>query len=302
MPQALEEKIRDLARRRNAVILAHNYQCGAVQDLADFTGDSLELAVKASRTDAEVIVFCGVHFMAETASIISSDKTVLIPDPNAGCPMANMLTARQLRDLKKAHPGALVVAYVNTSAEIKALADVCVTSGNAEKVVLALPPDRPIIFVPDKSLGDYVARQTGRDMILWEGFCPTHHRILPEHVLAARREHPDARVVVHPECTRPVIELADEVASTAGMIRYCKSSDAPAFIIGTESGMLHRLRKEAPDKDFFAASPVADCPNMRLTSPEKVLWALEDMQFRVEVPEDIARRAKASLDRMLEFT
>ncbi|MFH0962484.1 MAG: quinolinate synthase NadA [Planctomycetota bacterium] len=301
MASNIEARIRELARERRAVILAHNYQVAAVQDLADFVGDSLELSATAAKTDAKVIVFCGVLFMAETAKILSPDKTVLVPDRNAGCPLANMLTARELRALKAEHPDALVLCYVNSSADVKAESDICVTSGNAERVVAALPAGRPVIFVPDQSLGDYTSRKTGRPLILWNGYCPTHHRILAEHVLAARRAHPEAKVVVHPECTRDVIALADEVASTSGILRYCRSSDARAFIIGTESGLLHRLRRENAGKAFYQASPFSDCPNMRLTTPEKVLWSLEDMQCEVSVPEESARRAKRALDRMLEY-
>ena len=299
---SLEKQIKKMAARRNAVILAHNYQVGEVQDIADFVGDSLGLSVQASKTDAEVILFCGVHFMAETAKIISPDKTVLLPDPNAGCPMANMVTARQLRELKAKYPDALVAGYVNTTAQIKAECDVCVTSGNAVRVIASLPADRPIVFVPDKSLGDYVSRQTGREMILWNGFCPTHHRILARHVQEAVQEHPDAKVVVHPECQRDVIELADVVASTSGILNYCRESDVREFIIGTEVGILHRLAKENPGKSFYAASPVANCPNMKLITPEKMLWALEDLAPEVTVPDDVAAAARRSIERMLETT
>ena len=302
MPSSLEKHIKTLAAQRNAVILAHNYQLGEVQDAADFVGDSLDLSVQASKTKAEVILFCGVHFMAETAKIISPDKTVLLPDLNAGCPMANMVTVRQLRKLKAEHPDALVAGYVNTTAQIKAECDVCVTSGNAVRVIKSLPADREIIFVPDKSLGDYVSRQTGREMILWNGFCPTHHRILARHVKEAAAEHPDAKVVVHPECQRDVIELADAVASTSGILKYCRESDAKEFIIGTEIGILHRLAKENPGKSFYAASPVSDCPNMKLITLEKMLWALEDLAPEITVPDDIAAGARRSIERMLEIT
>ena len=299
MSTRLVEQIRALARERHAVVLAHNYQTGPVQDLADFVGDSLELSIRASKTDADVIVFCGVHFMAETAKIISPTKTVLLPDLNADCPMANMVTTRELHALKARHPDALVVSYVNTSAEIKAESDVCVTSGNAVRVVQSLPDDRPIIFVPDQSLGDYINRQTGRNMILWNGFCPTHHRILAAHVKAARAAHPEAKVVVHPECTSDVIALADEVGSTSGILRFCRESTAEEVVVGTEVGMLHRLHKENPGKSFYPASPVSDCPNMKLISPEKVLWSLEDMAPEVIVSDDVANRARTAIERML---
>ena len=297
----LEERLRELKQQRNAVILAHNYQRGEVQDVADFTGDSLGLSQQAAKTDADVILFCGVHFMAETAKIICPDKTVLIPDEHAGCPMADMITARELAEAKARHPDAMVVCYVNSTAEIKAMSDYCCTSANAAKVVAAVPADREVLFVPDRSLGDYVAKQLGRELILWPGYCPTHHRILAEHVERLKAEHPDAVFVCHPECTAPVIALADEVASTSGMLRFCKDSPATEFIIGTEIGLLHRLRKESPAKTFLAVSPLADCPNMKLNTIEKMVWSLEDMVHEVAVDPDIAAKAKRAIDRMLEL-
>ena len=297
----LEERLQELKAERNAVVLAHNYQRGEVQDAADFTGDSLGLSQQAAETDAEVIVFCGVHFMAETAKIICPDKTVLIPDPTAGCPMANMITARELAEAKRQHPEAAVVCYVNSTAEIKALSDYCCTSANAVKVVGAVPADREVLFVPDRSLGAYAAKQLGRELILWPGYCPTHHRILADDVERARAEHPDALFICHPECTAPVIALADEVASTSGILRYCRESSALTFIIGTEIGLLHRLRKESPGKEFLSVSPLADCPNMKLNTIEKMVWALEDMVHEVTVDPDVAKQAKRSIDRMLEL-
>ena len=297
----LEERLQELKAERNAVVLAHNYQRGEVQDAADFTGDSLGLSQQAAETDAEVILFCGVHFMAETAKIICPDKTVLIPDPNAGCPMANMITARELAEAKRQHPEAAVVCYVNSTAEIKALSDYCCTSANAVKVVGAVPADREVLFVPDRSLGAYAAKQLGRELILWPGYCPTHHRILADDVERARAEHPDALFICHPECTAPVIALADEVASTSGILRYCRESSALTFIIGTEIGLLHRLRKESPGKEFLSVSPLADCPNMKLNTIEKMVWALEDMVHEVTVDPDVAKQAKRSIDRMLEL-
>jgi len=292
-------QILSLKRERNAVILAHNYQRGEVQDIADFLGDSLGLSQQAARTSADVIVFCGVHFMAETAAILCPDKTVLVPDPNAGCPMADMTTVRELRRLKAEHAEATVVAYVNTTAEVKAESDICCTSANAAKVLKSIPADRRIIFVPDRSLGEYSARLAGRDVILWPGYCPTHHRILPGDIQARKAEHPRAKAVVHPECTTDVIDLADHVGSTAGILRYCAESPAKEFIIGTEIGLLHRLRKENPDKAFFPASPLGDCPNMKLNTLEKILWSLQDMIHEVRVPESIAEKARVAIERML---
>lgn len=293
------QRIEQLKHRRNAVLLAHNYQLLDVQRIADFTGDSLGLAREAAKTHAEVIVFCGVHFMAETAKLVNPARTVLEPDPAAGCPMANMITARQLREAKAQHPHALVVCYVNSTAEVKALSDICCTSGNAVRVVTSLPPDRPILFVPDQSLGDWVQRHSGREMILWPGYCPTHHRITERDVAALKAAHPEALVLVHPECTRPVIELADHVASTAGIIEIVETRDAEAFIIGTELGLVQRLAADHPEKRIYHAAPFADCPNMKLVTLEKILWSLEDLAHEVVVPPEIAPPARAALDRML---
>ena len=300
-PEGLADKVRALAREKGALVLAHNYQLGEVQDVADFVGDSLELARKASQVRADLILFCGVHFMAETAKILNPDARVLEPDPNAGCPMANMLNARQLRNLKGRHPLAVVVTYVNSSAEVKAETDVCCTSGNALKVVSGIPRDRDIIFVPDKSLGAYVSAKLDRPLIFWDGYCPTHHRITAEAVLQARREHPSAKVVVHPECTPDVTALADEVASTSGILRYASETPYAEYIIGTEIGMLHRLKKENPGKFFYPVTRFADCPNMKLNTLDKLLWSLEDGEFEVTVSEPTASRAKKALDRMLGF-
>lgn len=302
MENSIVKKILDQKKEKNAIILAHNYQRGDVQDIADFVGDSLGLSQTASKTDAEVIIFCGVHFMAETAAIICPDKMVVIPDIHAGCPMAAMVTARELREKKKQHPGAVVVCYVNSTAEVKAEVDICCTSANAVKVVSSIPKDKEILFVPDKSLGGYVSRQLGRNMILWEGFCPTHHRIMAEHIKKLKEDNPDAMVVVHPECTEDVIDLADHVASTTGIVKYVRESNANKFFIGTESGIIHRLKKENPGKQFFHVLKLADCPNMKLITLEKVLWALEDLEPRVTVREDIAEKARKAIDKMLELT
>ena len=298
----LIEKIQKLKRERNAVILVHNYQLPEVQDIADFRGDSLGLSQKASQTDAEIIVFCGVLFMAETAKILSPDKKVLIPEIKAGCPMADMITAQELLKLKKEHPQAIVIAYVNTTAEVKAEVDICCTSANAIRIVNSYAlKDKEIIFVPDKYLAHYVSTQTKRKLIPWEGYCPTHVKILPEDIIRQKKQHPQAEVIVHPECTPGVIKLADRALSTSGICKYAKGSEASEMIIGTEIGILHRLRKENPQKRFYPATDLAVCPNMKLITLEKVLWALEDLQYEVQIPDNIRIRAKQSVERMLQI-
>ena len=295
----LRENILNLKKKRKAVILAHNYQLGEIQDIADYVGDSLELSQKAAKTDAEVIVFCGVHFMAETASILCPEKVVLLPDMHAGCPMANMITAEAIRQKKKEHPQATVVCYINTSAEVKAESDVCCTSANAVELVRKLDAQE-IIFLPDQYLGHYISTQTGREMILWPGFCPTHARIQPADILRQKKEHPQAEVMVHPECRPEVIELADAVLSTGGMCRYARSTAAREIVVGTEVGIIYRLRKENPGKVFIPISEQAVCPNMKLITLERVLWCLEDMAPEIKVPEEIRIRAKAAVDKMLQ--
>ncbi len=295
----LTERILELKEKRNAVILVHNYQLGEVQDIADFIGDSLDLSQKAAKTDASVIVFCGVHFMAETASILCPDKTVLLPDTNAGCPMANMITAPQLRAKKKEHPKATVVCYINSSAAVKAESDVCCTSANAVKVIESIDANE-ILFVPDQYLGHYLSTKTDKKMILWPGFCPTHARILPEHITKLKHEYPEAKVVVHPECKPGVIALADEVLSTSGMIKFAKREDVKEMIVGTEMGIIYGLRKENPGKRFIPVSEQVVCPNMKLITLEKVLWSLEEMAPEVKVPEKIRLKAKKAVDKMLE--
>jgi len=295
----LVEKISALKKKRNAVILVHNYQLGEVQDIADFVGDSLELSQNAAGTDADVIVFCGVHFMAETASILCPDKVVLLPDINAGCPMANMITAERLRAKKKEHPQAMVVCYINSSAEVKAESDICCTSANAVALIESLDA-REILFVPDQYLGDYVSGKTGKKMILWPGFCPTHVRIKRERIQELRQEYPQAKVVVHPECRPEVIALADEVTSTSGMCRYARRDEVREMVVGTEMGIIHRLRKENPGKRFIPVSEQAICPNMKLITLEKVLWSLEEMSPEVKVPAEVRLRAIAAVDKMLQ--
>jgi quinolinate synthase len=296
-------RIQELKKEREAIILAHNYQIPEVQDIADYVGDSLGLAQTAfSRTDTKVIVFCGVHFMAETTAILCPGKVVLMPDIHAGCPLANMITPRELKELKKQYPDTVVVTYINSSAAIKAQSDYCCTSSNAVKVVKTIPEGKRIIFIPDQHLGDYVRSQTGREMILWRGYCPTHRRIRPENIQQKKKLYPKAKVVVHPECTSSVIALSDKVASTCGILKYCQDYQDKEFIIGTEIGILHRLKKENPDKTFIAAGDLADCPNMKLNTLEKIMWALEDMESRVSVPDDIASLAIRSIQRMLSIT
>ncbi len=297
----IEEKIKDLKKKRNAVILAHNYQLPEVQDVADFCGDSLELSRKASQTEASVVVFCGVHFMAETASILCPDKMVIVPDVNAGCPMANMITVADLKKLKGQHPNAMVVGYVNTSADVKAELDYCCTSTNAVKVINALKDQKEIIFVPDKYLADYVSRQTGRKLIVWNGYCPTHVKILPEDIQKEKKFHPFAKVLVHPECLPSVCALADAVLSTSQIVKFAKETDAKEMIIGTEVGLIYRLKKDNSDKEFYPATERAVCPNMKRTTQEKILWALEELKVEVCVSDDIRRRAKKAIDRMMEI-
>jgi len=295
---SLAEKIRELKKERNAVILVHNYQRGEVQDIADFTGDSLELSRTAAGTDADVIVFCGVHFMAETASILCPEKTVLLPDAGAGCPMADMITAEQLRQKKKELPDAAVVTYVNSTAETKAESDICCTSANGVKVVESID-NEDIIFIPDQHLGDYVARKTGKKMTLWPGYCPTHVMIQATDIIEKKKKYPQAKVVAHPECRREVVDLADEVLSTSGMIRYAARDDVRELIVGTEVEMIYRLTRDNPGKTFVPANDRAICPTMKLITLEKIVRSLETMTPQVKVPEDIRVRAKEAVDRML---
>jgi quinolinate synthase len=297
--EELRKRIEGLKGELNAVILAHNYQIPEVQDIADFRGDSLDLSRKAAETDADVIIFCGVYFMAEVAAILSPKKKVILPELAAGCPLADMAEPSAVREKKKEHPGSAVVTYVNSSAAVKAESDICCTSANALRVVEYIP-NREVIFVPDKNLGHFVSRFTRKKMILWDGYCPTHHRLTPEEVLEAKRKYPKAKVVVHPECRPEVIDLADEVASTSGMITFAEKTDADEIIVGTEIGMIHRLSRELPEKRFYIASPTLVCPTMKLTTLESIASSLETLSPVITVPDDIAVRAKKALDRMLE--
>jgi quinolinate synthase len=301
-----QKELRRLAAERNAVILAHNYQRPEVQDAADHTGDSLELARVAAGTDAEVILFCGVHFMAETASILSPQKTVLMPDKRAGCPMADMVTVAGLRTLKAEHPDAVVVSYVNTSAAVKAETDVCCTSANAVEIVERFPRDQRIIFVPDRNLGAYVAKQTGREetMILWQGWCHVHDDFRPADIERAREDNPGAVVMAHPESRPEVLELADVVTSTSGMLRYPAGSQATTFIVVTETGLLHRLGLLYPDRRFVPASKKAVCPNMKLTTIDKCIATLGEEfgdveEHEVKVPAAVRERALRAVERMI---
>ncbi|MGD0833264.1 MAG: quinolinate synthase NadA [Candidatus Dormibacteria bacterium] len=309
----LAARIDRLRRERNAVILAHNYQLPEVQDIADFVGDSLNLSRLATETDAEVIVFCGVHFMAETAAILSPQRTVLLPDLEAGCSLADTITADQLREWKAQHPGAIVVSYVNTSAEVKAESDYCCTSGNAEAVIRSIPEDREILFCPDMFLGAHLERVTGRRMHVWMGECHVHAGIDPERLEATRRRHPDAELLLHPECGCTSATLyrlgrgdlggsSCVVASTEGMVRRAVESPASTFIVATEVGIIHRMNLLAPGKRFLPASEDAVCPYMKKITLENVAACLERMAPRVTVPEAIAERARLSLDRMVAIT
>ena len=299
MSNDIKLQIRELLAKHNAVLLAHNYMRDDVQEIADITGDSLALSIEAAKTSADVIVFCGVHFMAESAAILSPDKKVLLPRPDAGCPMADMVTAEELEQLRARHPGVPVVTYVNSSADVKACSDICCTSANAVKVVKSLKEEE-LIFVPDRNLGRWIAKFVPeKRFILWEGFCPTHERMTLQAVLQKKDEHPDALFICHPESAPEVSELADHVCSTSGMYDYCRTSPAKKFIIGTEAGILYKLRMENPGKEFILASPALFCPNMKLTSLDDILISLQTLSPVVNVPGEIRLKAKLALDRML---
>lgn len=293
-----EKEILRLKSERNAIILAHNYQPGDVQDVADLTGDSLELSRAAATIDCKVLVFCGVDFMAETAAILSPEKIVIHPDATACCPMAQMISPHDVRSLREKHPGAAVVCYVNSSADVKAESDICCTSANGVQVVNALDADE-ILFIPDRNLAAYVARHTDKRIIPWDGYCYVHDRYTASDVLEARRKHPDAELLVHPECRPEVIDMADGVYSTSGMLKHARASGANEFIIGTEVGILHRLCAENPEKMFYPLSSGAVCEDMKKISLKKVLRALETLSPRVEVPQTTAVRARRAIERML---
>ena len=296
--EILKARLLELKKERNAIILAHYYQRDEIQEVADFRGDSFLLAQKAAETDAEVIVFCGVHFMGESAKILAPTKTVLIPDERAGCPMADMVNVDGLRALKAKHPNAKVVAYINTSAEIKAETDVCCTSSNAINVINSVDSDE-IIWVPDKNLGHYVQQFTDKKLIIWEGYCNTHDQLTVRDVEEMRAKHPNAVFVVHPECRPEVVSMGDYVGSTTGIIKYCRESDAKEFIVGTEDGTGYQLRVDSPDKQFHFATKYLVCPNMKVNNLKKLVKALETMQPQIYVPPHIADQARQSLERML---
>ncbi|MCL6106232.1 MAG: quinolinate synthase NadA [Actinobacteria bacterium] len=300
--RSLQAELRALAREKNAIIIAHNYQRPEVQDAADFTGDSLELSRTAAGTGAGIILFCGVHFMAETAHILSPGKKVLIAEERAGCPMAEMITAEDVRTLKAAHPGALVVAYVNTSAAVKAETDICCTSANAATVVANIPADREVIFIPDRNLALYVEKKTGRRLIKWEGFCPTHEYITAADILRTSEEHPGAVVLAHPECLPEVQDMADSLESTSGMIRYASASPAREFIIATEMGLNHRLQKENPGKHFYSPTKKAICPNMKMTTLPKAIQTLREERYEIRLPEEVRIKALAAVEAMVRYT
>ncbi|HYE79517.1 MAG TPA: quinolinate synthase NadA [bacterium] len=301
MALTIQEEIRQLAQEQGAVILAHNYQHPEVQEIADFIGDSFELAKVGREVPQRMIVFCGVHFMAETAKILSPEKSVHMPDTHAGCPMANMISDKVLAKLKEKHPGAGVMAYVNSSAKVKAMSDVCCTSANAVQVAeVYFPEDQPIIFVPDVSLGAYVKERAKRKIILYEGFCPTHHRILPEDVRRAKANYPNAKVIAHPECQQEVMDLADYVESTSGMLRQAKADPAREFIVCTEQGLIHRLQREIPEKIFYSPSELNVCPNMKKTTLDKIKITLETHNNPIYVEEEVWQGAYAALERMMQ--
>ncbi len=296
----IADRIKELKEKRNAVLIAHNYQIGEVQDVADFVGDSLELSQKAAQIESDIIVFCGVHFMAETAAILSPEKTVLLPEIDAGCPMADMITASDMREWKKRYPGRQAVCYVNTTAEVKAECDICCTSANAVEVVESLDGDE-ILFAPDKNLAAYVARNTNKKIIPWDGYCYVHNNIQVQDIEEKRRLYPDAEVWVHPECRPEVIDIADRIFSTGKMVKEAKETGKKKIILGTEAGMIYRLKKENPTKDFFPAKDLAFCFNMKKIDLNKVLTSLEDLKYKVEVPPEISRNALGSIKKMIQI-
>ncbi len=294
----MKDRIQRLKKEKNAVILVHNYQVGDVQDIGDYIGDSLGLSQQAARVKENVIVFCGVHFMAETAAILAPEKTVLMPEIKAGCPMADMITAEELREWKRKYPGRKVVCYVNTSAAVKAECDVCCTSSNAVNVVNSVE-GKEILFAPDKNLGAYVARQTPKKIISWDGYCYVHNLIHVKHIKKKKSLYPGAEVWVHPECRPEVIDIADKVLSTGGMVKEARMTDKKDVIIGTETGIIYRLKKENPTKNFYPARDQSFCSNMKKTDLKKVWRSLEDMVHKVEVPPEISRRARGAIEKMV---
>lgn len=302
-PTDIVAEIKRLAKERNAVILAHNYQIGDVQDIADVVGDSLALSQEAGKSTADVIVFCGVHFMAETAAILAPTKTILLPDLEAGCSLAATADAVQVRAWKAQHPGAVVVAYVNTTAEVKAESDYCCTSSNAVRVVEAIPADKEILFLPDMFLGQFVREKTGRKIHLWPGSCHVHYAIKDEDIEAQKKAHPGVELMVHPECgcLSSALKHADFIASTSGMVRHAKESPNKTFLVATETGILHTMKKQNPGKTFIPVARAAQCEFMKKITVEKVLWSLQSMKHRITVPQDIAAKARQAIDRMVRL-
>lgn len=296
--EQLKLRIKELVKERNALLMAHNYQRDEIQEIADITGDSLALAIASAETDKDVIVFCGVHFMAESSAILAPEKTVLLPREDAGCPMADMVDADGLRAMKAKYPNATVVTYVNSTAAVKAESDICCTSSNAVNVVRSLDAEE-VLLVPDRNLAQYIASHVDKTCHIWDGYCPTHDRVKVEEIKKAKEEHPGALFMAHPECPPEILEMADHICSTSGMYEYAVKSDAKKFIVGTEQGILYRLKKENPDKTFIIPSRGLICPNMKLTSLEDILQCLETMSPRITVEEDIREKAKLTLDRML---
>ncbi len=302
MDNKIVKDIIRLKKEKKAVLLVHAYQLPEVQEIGDYVGDSLGLCIEAAKTDARVIVFCGVYFMAESAKILNPEKTVLLPDKNAGCPMADMAEPEKLRELKSENPGAVVVCYVNSTAAVKAESDICCTSSNAEKIIRSIPEEKRIIFVPDRHLGSFAAERTGRDIILWPGFCPTHQRILPEDILRHKKKHPEAMVLVHPECSREVRGLADFVGSTRQIHKKCIEENREKFIIATEQGIIHGLEKETDNKHFIPASKLAVCPNMKKTNLENIRKSLELNETKILINSRIMEKALIPIKRMMEIS
>ncbi len=296
----IQEEITRLMEEKNAIMLVHNYQRPEIQDMADYLGDSLGLSREASKTDAEMIVFCGVRFMAETAKILSPEKIVLMPRKEAGCPMADMVSAEDVIALKEKYPDAKVVSYVNTNADVKAVSDVCCTSSNAIEVVRNIEADR-VIFVPDRNLASYVGRFVDKEIIPWDGYCYVHERITKEEVLLAKKKYPDALLIAHPECNPPVIDIADKVLSTQGMVNFASESDNKRFLIGTEEGIIYRLKKENPEKEFYTAGIPKICLNMKRTTLVDVYLALKEERYPIELPEEIINSASSALEAMLRY-
>ncbi|MCB9586061.1 MAG: quinolinate synthase NadA [Polyangiaceae bacterium] len=303
----LDAEIARLKKERNAVLLAHYYQDSEIQDFADFIGDSLQLAQAARDTEADVILFAGVHFMAETAKILNPERIVLVPDMAAGCSLADGCPADRFRAWKAKYPGSIVISYINCSAAVKAESDIICTSSNAKKIVESIPKDQQILFAPDKNLGRYLIKETGRDMVLWQGSCIVHETFSQRRLIELKTQHPEAKIIAHPECQEQLLDMADFVGSTAALLRYVENDNAMQFIVVTESGILHQMKKRAPTKELIAAPPDGncacnECPFMRLNTPEKVYLALRDLEPRLEMPEELRLAAKKPIDRMLELS